>query len=146
MQTMHSNGTVERMAIVAFSGTVDKLMAVANLAIGGLAMGLEVDIFLTNWGLMAFRKGDYKTNMKISKEFEEYTPAMMAAMREKNVPNWMDILTQAKDLGELHIVACGQTLELFGMNKDALEDIVEEVTGVAAFIGRAQEAQITLFI
>jgi peroxiredoxin family protein len=136
----------DRMAIILFSGTVDKLMAASILATGGIAMGLEVELFLTNWGLQAFRKDAYQTNQKISAEFAEFAPAMMTAMREKQVPSWMDTLTQAKELGDLRIFACSMTMELFDMCKDDLEDIVDEVTGVAGFIGDAQDAKITLFI
>jgi peroxiredoxin family protein len=134
------------MSIILFSGTVDKLMAASILTVGGVAMGLEVDLFLTNWGLQAFRKGDWQKNMKISKEYEEFAPAMMQAMQTKNVPSWMDNLTQAKELGTVNVRACSMTMELFDMTLDDLEDIVDEVTGVAGFIGEAQDARITLFV
>ena len=62
----------ERMSLIVFSGTVDKLMAASILATGGAAMGLEVELFLTTWGLAAFRKGDYKENTRITKEYEDY--------------------------------------------------------------------------
>ncbi len=39
----------DRMSIIVFSGTVDKLMAASILATGGAAMGLEVELFLTTW-------------------------------------------------------------------------------------------------
>jgi peroxiredoxin family protein len=136
----------DRMAIILFSGTVDKLMAASILASGGVAMGLEVDLFLTNWGLMAFQRDAWKTNTKISKEYEEYAPAMMTAMQQMNVPSWMDNLVQAKELGDLNVIACGMTMELFGIDQSQLEDIVDDVAGVAGFIGEAQDAKITLFI
>jgi peroxiredoxin family protein len=134
------------MAVILFSGTVDKLMAASILATGGVAMGMDVELFLTNWGLQAFRKDAYKSNQKITAEFAEFAPAMMAAMREKQVPSWMDTLAQAKELGDLRVVACGMTMELFDLRKEDLEEIVDEVTGVAGFIGDAQEAKISLFI
>lgn len=136
----------ERMTIILFSGTVDKLMAASILTTGAMAMGMEVKLFLTNWGLMAFKKGAPAQNMKISKEYEEFAPAMMAAMQAKKVPSWLDTLTQAKELGDVHISACSMTMELFGMQQDDLEEIVDDVIGVAGFIGEAQEAKISLFI
>lgn len=140
------NGTEDRMAIILFSGTVDKLNAAATIATGGVAMGLDVTLFLTNWGLMAFRKGDWQTNMKISAEFQEYGPAMQEAMAAKNAPSWMDTLVQAKELGTVNIVACGQTMDLFGMEMADLEEIVDDIAGVVGFVGDAQDAKITLFI
>ncbi len=45
----------DRMSIIVYSGTVDKLMAVATLATGGAAMGLDVELFITFWGLEGFQ-------------------------------------------------------------------------------------------
>ena len=90
----------DRMSIVVFSGTVDKLMAASILTTGGTAMGLEVELFLTTWGLEAFRKGHYKTNRKVSKDFEEYGPVMMEQMMAKKVPSWMENLTGAREIAK----------------------------------------------
>ncbi len=136
----------ERMSLIIFSGTVDKLMAASILATGAAAMGMEVEIFLTTWGLEAFRKGNYKTNMRISKEYEDYGPVMMQQMMAKKVPSWMDNLNGAKEIGDVKVLACSMTMELFGMKLDDLEPIVDDVTGVAAFVERAKESQIKLFI
>jgi len=136
----------ERMSIIVFSGTVDKLMAASILGTGGAAMGMEVEIFLTTWGLEAFRKDGYKTNMKVSKDFEEYAPVMMEQMMAKKVPSWMDNFKNAKEIGDVKIYACNMTMELFGMKLEDLEPIVEDVTGIATFVERAKEGKITLFI
>lgn len=136
----------DRMSIIVFSGTVDKLMAASILATGGAAMGMQVELFLTTWGLEAFRKDAYKTNTKISKDFEEYGPVMMEQMRVRKVPSWMDNLKDAMEVGDVKIYACSMTLELFDMKLSDLEPIVTEVTGVATFVERAKEGRITLFI
>jgi peroxiredoxin family protein len=143
---MDGDESAGRMAIILFSGTVDKLMAASILATGGVAMGMQVQLFLTNWGLMAFKRDAWKTNMKLSAEFAEFGPAMQAAMQAKNVSSWMDNLVSAKELGDLSVVACGMTMELFEIKRDDLEPIVDEVVGVAGFIAEAQDAKITLFI
>lgn len=136
----------DRMSLIVFSGTVDKLMAASILATGGAAMDMEVELFLTTWGLEAFRKEHYKTNTKVSKDFEEYGPVMMEQMMAKRVPSWMENLKGAKDVGDVKIYACGMTMELFGMKLNDLEPIVDEITGVATFVERAKESRITLFI
>jgi peroxiredoxin family protein len=136
----------DRMSMIVFSGTVDKLMAASILATGGAAMGMEVEIFLTTWGLEAFRKDNYKTNMRVSKDFEEYTPVMMEQMMVKKVPSWMDNLKGAMEVGDVKILACSMTMELFDLKLEDLEPIVTEVTGVATFVERAKEGRITLFI
>lgn len=138
--------TTERMSLIVFSGTVDKLMAASILATGAAAMGMEVEVFLTTWGMMAFRKDDYKTNTRLSKDFEDYGPAMLEAMQTKKAPSWMDNLLGAKEIGDLKVYACSMTMELFGMTIKDLEPIVDDVTGVAAFVDRAKDSSITLFI
>jgi len=136
----------DRMSIILFSGTVDKLMAASILTTGGAAMGMEVEVFLTTWGLQAFRNGNYKTNMRVSKDFEDYAPAMMEQMMAKKVPSWMDNFKGAKEIGDVKIYACSMTMELFDMKLDDLEPIVDDVTGVATFVERSKEGKTTLFI
>ena len=136
----------DRMSLVVFSGTVDKLMAASIMATGGAAMGMDVEVFLTFWGLEAFRKDAYKTNQKVSADFQEYAPVMMELMQAKNVPTWMDNLTGAKEIGNVKISACSMTMELFGLKLGDMEPIVDEVTGVAAFTERARESKISLFM
>ena len=136
----------ERMSLIVFSGTVDKLMAASILTTGAAAMGMEVEVFLTTWGLEAFRKDNYKTNMRVSKDFEDYGPIMMEQMMEKRVPSWMENFKGAREVGDVKIYACSMTLELFGMKLEDLEPIVDDVTGVATFVERAKEGRVTLFI
>ena len=136
----------DRMSIIVFSGTVDKLMAASILTTGGAAMGLEVEVFLTTWGLEAFRKEAYKTNMRVSKDFEDYAPVMMEQMMAKKVPSWMQNFQNAREIGDVKIYACSMTMELFDIKLQDLEPIVDDVTGVAVFVERAKEGKITLFI
>ena len=136
----------ERMSIVLFSGTVDKLLAASILATGAAAMDMEVDLFLTTWGIEAFRKGAYKTNTRVSRDFEEYGSVMRELMAAKKAPSWWENLQGAKEIGDVHIAACSMTMELFGLTLNDLEPVVDEVTGVATFMERARESKVTLFI
>jgi len=136
----------ERMSIVLFSGTVDKLLAASILATGAAAMDMEVDLFLTTWGIEAFRKGAYKTNTRVSRDFEEYGSVMRELMAAKKAPTWWENLQGAKEIGDVHIAACSMTMELFGLTLNDLEPVVDEVTGVASFMERARGSKVTLFI
>lgn len=135
-----------KMTIIVFSGTVDKLMPVGILASGAVAMGMDVDLFLTFWGLQAFRKGAPRQLMKMSKDFEDTAPIMMQLMKEKNVPSWFDTLKQAKELGNVRVHGCANTLDLMGMTKDDLEPIVDDIIGVAEYVELARNSEITLFV
>jgi peroxiredoxin family protein len=135
----------ERLSMVVFSGTIDKLMPVGILASGGVAMGLEVNIFLTFWGLMAFRKGAAQ-QLPISKDFEQMGPAMMQIMQERAVPSFLDTLRTAREMGNVKVYACGMTMDLFGLKLEDLEDVVDGVAGVGEFVETAKEGKVTLFI
>jgi predicted peroxiredoxin len=88
----------DKLSIVLFSGTVDKLMAATVITAGAAAMGKEVTRFLTFWALMAFRKDAWKTNTRLSKDFENYGAAAMQAMQEKKVPSFMQTPKDAKNI------------------------------------------------
>jgi peroxiredoxin family protein len=135
-----------RMSLVVFSGTVDKLMAVATLATGAAAMDTEVDLFLTFWGLEAFKKGAKNEPPRVTAEYADYGPVMMELMQAKNVPHWLDTLRAAREIGNVRVYACSMTMELFGLKLEDLEDVVDEVTGVANFIERAKDSKISMFI
>ena len=136
----------EKMNIVLFSGTVDKLMPVGILASGAVAMGMEVDIFATFWGLAAMRKDMLMTNMKISKDYEEMAGPMMELMKKKNVAPWFETLKKAKEIGTIRIHACAMTFDLMGMKKEDLADFVDDVVAVGEYTEMAKDANITLFI
>jgi peroxiredoxin family protein len=138
----------ERLSMIVFSGTVDKLFPVAILASGAVAMEQQVDIFVTFWGLEAFRKGAPQQNMRMSKDFEDKGKAMMALMIEKKVPSWYETLKTAKELGNgnVHVHACAMTMDLFGLKQADLDPIVDDVVGAAEFVEEAQKGKITVFI
>jgi len=50
----------DKLNIIVMSGTVDKLLAMATIVSGAVAMGKEVKLFVTFWGLMAFKKGAWQ--------------------------------------------------------------------------------------
>lgn len=135
-----------RLSIVLFSGTIDKLMSASIMATGAAAMGMDVEIFLTNWGALAFRKGDYKTNERVSVDYEDFRSFLLESMAAKHVTSWMENLEGAKEIGEVHITACSHTMTLFDLALSDLEPIVDEVIGVAAFLERAKDSSMTLYI
>lgn len=138
--------TANRLSIVLFSGTIDKLMGASIMATGAAAMGMDVEIFLTNWGVMAFRKDDYKTNERVSADYADFQSILLEHMAAKHVTSWMENLEGAKEIGNVHIAACSHTMTLFDLQLSDLEPIVDEVTGVAAFIEGARDSAMTLFI
>lgn len=135
-----------RLSMVVFSGTVDRLYPVAIMASGAVAMGMDVDVFLTFYGLDAFRKGGPQRNRKMDVNYEEIAPQLTAMMKEKKVPSWYDMLGQAKEMGNVKVHACAMTLDLMGLKQEDLDPIVDDVVGVGQFVSEAKEGEMTLFI
>jgi len=137
-----------KMSIILYSGTVDKLTAAGVLATGGAAMDMEVNIFLTFWALLAMKKGAWQdpAQQKISAEFAEYAPMMMEAVRQNKVKPWLQLLREAKEIGDVNIYACGMTMDLFGLRLEDLEDVVTGIQGVTGFVAKAKDSAVTLFI
>ena len=62
------------------------------------------------------------------------------------MPHWLDTIRAAREIGNVKLFACSATMELFDIKLHDLEEVVDEVTGVATFIDRAKDAEISMFI
>ncbi len=135
---------MSKLAIILFSGSSDKLQAASILTSGGAATDTKVRIFATFWGLMALTKKG--VTPRISSDFKEYQDQTFKIMSEKKVPGWLDLMKQAKEMGDVKFYACSMTYDLFGLKREDLLDIFDEVVGVGTFLEDAKDADITLFI
>ena len=139
-----STSSPEQMAIVLTESATDKLLPFATLVSGAIAMGFRVDVFASYWGLSAFRKGP--SAPVVSPGHGELGARLERSLTTPKAPSWRGILEMAKSLGELHIFACSQSMEIMGLTKADLDPIVEGVTGVATFVDRTRSANVTYFI
>ena len=127
----------ETLSLVLFSGTDDKLQAAAVLAVGAAAMERPVNIFLQYWALDAFRADRIRKDHGVSAE----AGAEGASTIQRHPgQHWADLLAQAKDIGEVGIHACALSMDIFEITKDELDPLVDDVEGVAAFMGEATGA------
>jgi peroxiredoxin family protein len=126
--------TDPRLSLVLFSGTDDKLSAAAVLTVGAAAMGRPVDLFLQYWALDAFRADRILKDHGVAPEAPPEAPELM---RSQGADHWSELLRQAKDLGEVRIHACSLSMEMFGITKDDLDPLVDDVWGVASFFSEA---------
>lgn len=130
------------LSLVLFSGTDDRLSAAAVLATGAAAMGRPVNLFLQYWALDAFRKGKLTSDHGSATEAGQ-TGSALVRERLTGQRHWSELLRQAKDIGEVKIHACALSMELFGISKDDLDPLVDDVEGVAAFMSDATTGPIT---
>jgi peroxiredoxin family protein len=155
---------LDKLSMVVFSGDLDKVLAGFVIASGAAAMGLEVTMFFTFWGLGAIRqKKDWggkdikelMLQMMAPASSAQLLPSKMAfmgagsvmlrqMMKEKDVASLEDLIALSRESG-VRLVACGMSMDVMGVKQEELLPDVE-LGGVAMFVGEAQESKVSLFI
>lgn len=154
-----------KTSFVVFSGDLDKLIAAFIIANGAIAMGEEVSMFFTFWGLNALRKKNPPRRQKklMEKMFSTMMPSsadalklsqmhmagagtamIKSVMKQHNVQSLPELMQSAQK-GGARIIACTMTMDLLGIAPSDLMDGIE-FGGVASFLGEAAQSQTTLFI
>lgn len=154
-----------KSTIIVFSGDLDKALASFIIATGAAAMGKEVTMFFTFWGLNVLRKDQYVNVEKnfIEKMLGKMMPRgpeklglsklnmggigaklMKKVMKEKNISSLAELMELAKELG-IKMVACTMSMDALGIHKEELIDGLE-FAGVASYLAEANESNINLFI
>jgi peroxiredoxin family protein len=156
-----------KKTIILFSGEFDKVMAALIIANGAAAMGDEVTIFCTFWGLNILRKTekvetkDKKTTLQsmFGKMMPKGTkklglskmnfagaggPMMRKATKDAGGMSLEELFDSAREQA-VKFVACTLSMDILGFTQEELIDDVE-FEGVAAYLGHADEANVNLFI
>ena len=150
---------------MVFSGDLDKTIAAFIMANGAAAMGRNVTIFFTFWGLNILRK---PKKVKVHKAFiERMFGAMMprgtkklglsrmnmggmgakmirGIMKQKGVSSLEELMDNALAHG-VRLVACQMSMDIMGIHKEELIDGVE-LGGVSTFLGSGEQSDMSLFI
>jgi peroxiredoxin family protein len=160
-----------KKTIILFSGEFDKVMAALIIANGAAAMGDDVTIFCTFWGLNILRKpekagangdGDAKKSF-LQKAFGAMmpkgtkrlglskmnfagagAPMMRKATKDAGGMSLEELFDSAREQG-VKFVACTLSMDILGFKEDELIDDIE-FEGVAAYLAHADEANVNLFI
>ena len=155
----------KKLSIIAFSGDFDKLTAVFTLGTGAAAVGYEVNIFFTFWGLDAikqkqgrsftggnwltklfgFMMGGLKVTPTSRFNFLGAGPKIFRyLMRKNNVATLEELVEAAKALG-INLYACEMAMHVLGLKKEDFIPEIKDVLGVASFLNLSEGGQ-TLFI
>ena len=132
----------ESLNLVVFSGTDDKLQAVAVLAAGAAALGKPVNLFLQYWALDAFTRAKIDRDHGLAPEAGADGRAAVDALAAAGQAPWAETLRQAKELGSVDIQACSLSMDLLHLDEADLDPLVDGVEGVTAFYLNAGEGQI----
>lgn len=144
----------KRLSIICFSGEFDKLVAAFTLASGAAAVGYEVSVFFTFWGLNIIRKAQGRR--PIGKGFLArvfnflqggarkvplsrlnlggLSPRLMTSMmKRRNVATLPELIDASIALG-VNLYACEMSMNILGTEQSDFIPEVKEVIGVATFM------------
>jgi len=145
---MNREGTTpERVTIILHSGDMDRVYSALIIGNGALAMGMEVSIYFTFWGLQRLQKGGLEKG-PLSKMHMLGLGKWMIGQRMKkaNVASLEKLMTDYKDLGG-KVIACEMTMEIMGLKQEDLrQDWIDEYGAVGTYIQEARQSAVTLFI
>ncbi|MDY0200828.1 MAG: FAD-dependent oxidoreductase [Bacteroidales bacterium] len=159
------SSTAKNKSIVVFSDDLDKAIASFVIANGAAAIGSKVSLFFTFWGLNVIKKQnpeavskDFMGKMfglmmpKSSKKLKlskmnmwGMGPKMIRnVMKNKKIESLESLMQQAHESG-VEFIACTMSMDVMGVKKEELNDYVT-FGGVAAYLERAEDANVNLFI
>ena len=155
--------TPRKMALIATKGTLDMAYPPFVLASTAAALGYEVQVFFSFYGLQLLRKNldhikisplanpampmpmPMPTLMKTLPGMEDMATSMMKAkIKKKGIASLDELRTACLETG-VKFIACEMTLSLFELDRT---DFIEgtEFGGAATFIDFAGDANISLFV
>lgn len=155
----------DKKTFVIFSNDLDKVMAGFVMANGALAMGSEVSMFFTFWGINALRKpgpqaagkglldrmfgwmmpkGPEALTLSKMNMMGMGTAMMKLVMKQKRVDALPALIASARFAGA-KLVVCTMSMDVMGIKPEELVDGLE-FGGVAAFLGEADQSNVTMFI
>lgn len=155
----------KKLSIISMSGDFDKAIAVFTLASGAAAVGYEVNIFFTFWGLNSIKRVTGRRfigsgllarlfnfllggrrNLPLSRlNCGGLSPLLMTGMMKgKNVASLEELFEASKALG-VNFYACEMAMHVLGLTRADLIPEVKDVLGVASFLELSKGGQ-TLFI
>ena len=164
------------MTIIATKGTMDMAYPPFILASTGAALGWDVSVFFTFYGLNLLKKeldlkvtplGNPAMPMKLpngpawikGKEvpiptsvmslmpgFESIATSLMQKTMDNKGIARIDELRSMCIESEVKLIACQMTVDLFDYGKDDFVPEIEEWVGAASFLPRALTADVNLFV
>ena len=154
----------KKLAMVVFSGDLDRLMAAFIIATGAAASGMEVSMFFTFWGLRALKKKTLTGKSLLGKmmgimergDISKASPSKYSfgglgrwmfgkMMGAKNVSTLPKLRQMAMDLG-VKLYGCQMSMGVLEVPRECMIDEVNSCVGVGFFIEQVQESDAQFFI
>jgi len=137
----------DKATLIVHSGDYDKIYSALIIGTGSLAMGMDVSIYFTFWGLQRLTKDGLEKG-PLSKMHMLGLGKWMIRQRMKkaNVAKLEQLMNEYRELGG-KVIACEMTMEIMGVKMEALRtDWIDEYGAVGTYVQEAKDSKITLFI
>ncbi|MGA2238930.1 MAG: DsrE/DsrF/DrsH-like family protein [Candidatus Bathyarchaeia archaeon] len=161
MPTSKEGEKRNKMVIICSKGSLDMAYPPLMLATTGAAMGMEVHLYFTFWGINMISKKTIDS-LKISPVGNPGIPmpnilgmlpgmtSMLTSMMQKKMekikmPSIREMIKTAHDSG-VKFHACSPTLDMMGLKREDLIPEVDDIIGAATYLELASEDAITLFV
>jgi peroxiredoxin family protein len=151
----------KKVLIVCSKGTLDMAYPPFMIATTAAAMGWDVHLYFTFWGMdiITKKKSDKLKLAPVGNpslpmpNILGMLPGMTAMatkmikgkMKKSNMPSMPEMIKTAKELG-VKFHACTPTMQLTGLTKEDLIPEVDDLIGAATFVDLSKDATVTLFI
>jgi peroxiredoxin family protein len=146
-----------KLLVILSKGTLDMVYPAFMIATTGAAMGKEVHMFFTFWGMNALNSKTV-ASLKVAPVGNPGMPVpnilgmipgmtamatrMMKGKIEKaKMPPIPEMIKTAKELG-VKIHACSSTLDVMGISKEMLIPEVDDIVGAATMLELGEGGQI----
>jgi len=165
MQTLDEKTRIEskrsRLVIVCSKGSLDMAYPPLMLATTAAAMGMEVHLYFTFWGMNMIAKKTIDS-LKISAVGNPALPMpnilgmlpgmngmvtsmMKKKMKKMKMPTIREMIANAKESG-VKFHACSPSMDMMGLTKEDLIPEVDDIIGATTYLDLASEDAITLFV
>jgi peroxiredoxin family protein len=123
------------LAVILVSEDLEKLHAGSLVGSVASMSGMQVNVFVTMNALKPFLKSSFDNeDFKVGTVGKE--------LLAKKVPLFDSLLANGKEVGDLHIYGCAMAMDVMGWEKEDMIDVFDDIIGVTAFLGMAQNAQL----
>jgi len=158
------DNAADGVTIIVMSGDMDKVMAAFNIAVGAAALGKEVNMFFTFWGIKAIQKGNLTGDSFFGRMMgllnrggiERIGPSRFnfwgmgrwmfnQMMKMHKITPIAELRKTAIDLG-VKLLPCQMSMEVMEIKKEDLIDEAQPVCGVATMLEMAYRSKATFFI
>ena len=150
-----------KLVIVCSKGSLDMAYPPLMLATTGAAMGMDVHLYFTFWGMQMISKKTVDS-LKISPVGNPALPmpnilgmipgmsGMVTSMMKKKMtkmkmPTIREMIATAKESG-VKFHACSPSMDMMGLTKDDLIPEVDDIIGASTYLDLASEDAVTLFV